>query len=157
MQTQDLTTSPQPAASSDDATPAVAGQPLVWLRVEGLAALLAGAAIYVSLGGWLVLLIPLLLAVDVSMVGYVAGPRPGAFLYNLAHNWATGLAVLAVGAWTGAGPLLLAGAILVGHTGMDRVAGYGLKYPTAFADTHLGRLGGGRTRATADAAGATAR
>lgn len=157
MQTLDLTTSRRPALTGHDATPAVAGQPLAWLRVEGLAALAAGAAIYLSLGGWLILLVPLLLAVDVSMVGYLVGPRPGAFLYNLAHNWAAGLAVLGVGAWTGSVPLLLAGAILVGHTGMDRVAGYGLKYPTAFADTHLGRLRGGRARATADAAQASAR
>jgi len=28
------------------------------------------------------------------MVGYAVGPRPGALIYNLAHNWATGVAVL---------------------------------------------------------------
>jgi hypothetical protein len=27
------------------------------------------------------------------------------------------------------------------HIGFDRVLGYGLKYPTAFAHTHLGRIG----------------
>jgi len=26
------------------------------------------------------------------------------------------------------------------HIGMDRLVGYGLKYPTAFKDTHLGRV-----------------
>jgi hypothetical protein len=26
------------------------------------------------------------------------------------------------------------------HIGMDRAIGYGLKYPTAFGDTHLGRV-----------------
>ena len=41
--------------------------------------------------------------------------------------------------------MVLAGAILVAHAGMDRLAGYGLKYPTAFGDTHLGWIGrGGR-------------
>jgi hypothetical protein len=78
------------------------------------------------------------------MAGYLAGPRVGAFTYNLAHNWGSALAVLGLGLATGVVPLVAAGAILVAHTGMDRVAGYGLKYPTAFADTHLGRLGGGR-------------
>ena len=29
------------------------------------------------------------------------------------------------------------------HIGVDRALGYGLKYPTAFADTHLGRVGRG--------------
>ena len=79
--------------------------------------------------------------VDVSMAGYLVGPGAGAALYNLAHNWAAGIAVLALGWWLGSAATVLAAAILVAHTGMDRAAGYGLKYPTAFGDTHLGRLG----------------
>jgi len=124
---------------------AVAGMPRLLLRAEGVAALAAGVGVYLHLGGALIWLVPLLLAVDVSMVGYVGGPRPGALVYNLAHNWAIGIGVLAVAWWLGAPAIGLVGAILVAHTGMDRVAGYGLKYPTAFKDTHLGRLGrGGR-------------
>ena len=37
--------------------------------------------------------------------------------------------------------LALAGALLVAHVGADRALGYGLKYPTGFGDTHLGRIG----------------
>ena len=85
----------------------------------------------------------ILLAVDLSMAGYLANPRVGAFTYNLAHQWATGLAVLGAGWWLQATPVLLLGAVLVAHVGIDRVAGYGLKYPTAFQDTHLGRIGKG--------------
>ena len=51
---------------------------------------------------------PLLLAVDVSMAGYLAGPRVGAFTYNLAHNWGTGLVVLALGLATGVAALVAA-------------------------------------------------
>ena len=120
---------------------AVTGTPRRWLRVEGLAALVAGAAIYLVAGGPWLLLVPFVLAVDLSMVGYLAGPRTGALVYNLAHNQATGLLVLGAGAVSGISPLVLAGAVLVGHTGMDRLAGYGLKYPTSFGDTHLGRIG----------------
>jgi hypothetical protein len=120
---------------------AVTGMPRALLRAEGAAAFVAGVALYLHIGGQLLWLIPLLLLVDVSMVGYVAGPRPGAVLYDVAHNWAVGLAVLAVAWWSAAPAVALAGAILVAHTGMDRSAGYGLKYPTAFADTHLGWLG----------------
>lgn len=123
---------------------AVAGMPRVWLRVEGLAALGGGAGLYLTLGGELLWLVPLLLLVDVTMLGYLGGPRLGALVYNLAHNWAAGIVVLAV-AWLTASPVIaLAGAILVAHTGMDRAAGYGLKYPTAFADTHMGRIGRSR-------------
>ena len=30
--------------------------------------------------------------------------------------------------------------IWLGHIGVDRLIGYGLKYPTAFKDTHLQRV-----------------
>jgi hypothetical protein len=120
---------------------AVTGAPRAWLRMEGLAALVAGGALFLENGGWLIALVPLLLAVDVSMVGYLAGPRAGALGYNVAHSWATGLLVLGTGAAIGWTPLVLAGAVLVAHVGMDRLAGYGLKYPTGFGDTHLGRIG----------------
>jgi len=60
--------------------------------------------------------------------------------FRLRHNL-TALLVLAVG-WFGAiAPLALMGAILVAHVGMDRSLGYGLKLPTDFKDTHLGRIG----------------
>ena len=120
---------------------AVTGMARLWLRAEGVVALGGGVALYLHLGGQLLWLVPLLLAVDVSMAGYLAGPRPGSVVYNLAHNWAVGGAVLAVAWWLASPAIALGGAILVAHTGMDRAAGYGLKYATAFGDTHLGRLG----------------
>jgi hypothetical protein len=134
MNTTDTSTRSLPSGAVD-------GAPRAWLRLEGLVALIAGAALYLDRGGEAIWLVPLLLAVDVSMAGYLVGPRPGAVLYNLAHNWGLGLAVLGAGVATGTAPLLLAGAVLVAHVGMDRFAGYGLKYPTAFGDTHLGRIG----------------
>jgi hypothetical protein len=120
---------------------AVTAGPRAWLRLEGLAVLVAGAALFVAAGGPWLLLVPLVLLVDLSMAGYLAGPRPGAALYNLAHNQVLALALLGGGAAAGIAPLTLAGAVLLAHSGMDRLAGYGLKYPTAFADTHLGRIG----------------
>jgi hypothetical protein len=141
---------------------AVVGLPRLLLRIEGAAALVAGAALYLHLGGGILWLVPLLLVVDVSMLGYLAGPRVGAVVYDLVHEWALGLAVLGLAWWLAAPALGLAGAILVAHTGMDRLAGYGLKYPTGFGDTHLGRIGqgagsgqAGTTPAEGGAAGAT--
>jgi hypothetical protein len=133
-----------PRAASLEVAPsgAVSGTPRRWLQLEGLAAFAAGIALFVATGAAPLLVVPLLFVPDVSMAGYLAGPRTGAFTYNLVHNWGSGLAVLALGLAAGAVPIIAAGAVLVAHTGMDRVAGYGLKYPTAFADTHLGRLGG---------------
>jgi len=120
---------------------AVTGTPRIWLRIEGAAALLGAVGLYLQLGGQILWLAPLLLAVDASMAGYLAGPRVGAFVYNLFHNWAIGVVVLAIAWWLDSAPVALIGAILLAHVGMDRAAGYGLKYPTSFGDTHLGRIG----------------
>ena len=112
-----------------------------WLRLEGVAAFIAGLALYGWLGGpWLALL-PFLLVPDLSAVGYLRGPRLGAFTYNVVHNWALGLAVLGIGLGTDIVPIAIAGAILITHVGMDRAVGYGLKLPNSFQDTHLGRIG----------------
>jgi hypothetical protein len=112
-----------------------------WLRIEGAAAFIVGLTLFGWLGGPWLLVIPLLLVPDVSMVGYLGGPRLGALTYDAVHNWAPGLALLGLGLVTDAAPIGIAGAILVAHVGMDRAAGYGLKFPTSFGDTHLGRIG----------------
>ncbi len=113
----------------------------VILRLEAIALFVAGVLAYLQLNGHALWLLPLLLAPDLSMIGYVGGPQAGAITYNLAHNLATALLLLGVGWFAAVAPLALAGAILVAHVGMDRSLGYGLKLPTDFRDTHLGRIG----------------
>jgi hypothetical protein len=112
-----------------------------WLRAEGLATFAAGLAGFLYLGPpwWAFLL--LLFVPDVSMVGYLRGPRIGAIVYNLAHDLATGAAIAGVGLAIGSAPVAAIGGIFVAHSGMDRLAGYGLKLPSSFKDTHLGRIG----------------
>ena len=110
-----------------------------WLRAEGAAALVAAGIVYQALGGNWLFAIPLLLLPDLSAVGYLGGTRVGSFVYNLVHNWVIGLAVLGLGTWFTSDVLLFAGTILVGHVGMDRLAGYGLKHPDSFKNTHLQR------------------
>jgi Domain of unknown function (DUF4260) len=111
------------------------------LRAESLALFVVGVLLYLQMGGNALWLLPLLLAPDISMVGYLGGPRSGAITYNLAHNLVTALVLLGIGWFAAIAPLALAGAILVAHVGMDRTLGYGLKLPTDFRDTHLGRIG----------------
>ena len=111
------------------------------LRAEAVALFVAGVLAYLQLNGNPLWLLPLLLVPDVSMIGYLGGPRLGAITYNLAHNLVTALAVLAIGWFAALAPLALFGTILVAHVGMDRTLGYGLKLPTDFRDTHLGRIG----------------
>lgn len=117
------------------------------LRIESAAIGVAGVVAWLTLGGSPILLLPALLAPDLSAIGYLAGPRVGAVTYNLVHNWALAVAfaLLAIFAHT-LWPMLVA-AILAAHVGFDRALGYGLKLPTSFQDTHLGRIGRGHPEA----------
>jgi hypothetical protein len=135
MTTTTALAAPAPPASTVDP------QVRAWLRLEGLAAFVVGAVVFTRLGGEWVWFVPTLLLVDVSIVGYLRGPRLGALTYNLAHNWAVGLGVLGLGLALGIPVATLAGAVLVAHTGGDRALGYGLKLRTGFRDTHLGTIG----------------
>lgn len=112
------------------------------LRAEQVAILVAGVVLYLANGGPWLLLLPALLAPDISMLGYLGGPRLGAATYNAVHNLVLALVLIGLGGWTDVAWLLLSGAILLAHVGMDRSLGYGLKLPTHFKDTHLGRIGG---------------
>ncbi len=107
------------------------------LRAEGLPLFIAGSVGFGALGGPWPVFVPLLLVPDISAIGYVRGTRLGSMTYNLAHNLVTAGAILGLGLALGVGWLAIAGAIGVAHIGMDRVAGYGLKYPTTFKDTHF--------------------
>ncbi len=109
------------------------------LRLEGLAVFIAGLIAYDRLGGDWLWLVPALLLPDLSAIGYLAGPAVGSLVYNLVHNWAFGLVVLGAGLFWSIPLVTLAGVVLIAHVGMDRVAGYGLKHPGSFKDTHMQR------------------
>jgi hypothetical protein len=111
------------------------------LKMEELAELLLALVVFSRLPyAWWVLPAAFLLP-DLSMLGYLAGPRIGAFSYNFAHHKALAVAAGAAGLLLGQPVLLLAGTVLWFHITLDRLLGYGLKYATGFKDTHLGRVG----------------
>ena len=111
------------------------------LRLEGLAAAALSALLFTRTGAswWLFAL--LWLTPDLSMLGYLAGPHWGARVYNAIHSYSApaALALCAILLRTPA-PLPYA-LIWLNHIGVDRLLGYGLKYPNGFAWTHLGILG----------------
>jgi len=80
----------------------------------------------------------LFLAPDISILGYLVNNKVGAFTYNLFHHKGVAIVVYLAGLYGANGPLQLAGLILFGHSSMDRLFGYGLKYASSFKDTHLG-------------------
>jgi Domain of unknown function (DUF4260) len=114
--------------------------PRALLHVEGLAVLGAALALYFDAGyGW-VLLVVLILAPDLSMLGYLAGPRAGAVAYDAAHTYVAPVALAAAGVLADSELPIRLGLIWLAHIGADRLLGYGLKYPTRFGDTHLQRV-----------------
>ena len=118
-----------------------------WQRIEGglvfVAALIAvtGQSFMGISGYWWVYLI-LFFAPDIGFLGYLAGPKMGAAVYNLLHLYGIGLAVAVTGFAIFGSPLYTnIGLIWMAHVGFDRMLGYGLKEPSGFGDTHLGRIG----------------
>jgi hypothetical protein len=126
------------------------------LKLEELAQLLGCIALLAMNGvPWWAYLI-LVMGPDISMLGYLVGTRLGAFTYNLVpsqsllHYWwaasARNSLMLSLVDSTPAMSkvLMLAGIILYGHSSLDRLLGYGLKFSDGFQHTHLGWIGKGQ-------------
>jgi hypothetical protein len=115
-------------------------QPRWLLHGEGAALLGVVLVAYALTGGswWLFAL--LLLAPDLSALGYLVNVRVGAATYNLVHTQILPALLLAVGYFSGRQVLIYLALIWLAHIGLDRLTGFGLKYPTKFQDTHLQRL-----------------
>jgi Domain of unknown function (DUF4260) len=110
------------------------------LRVEGAVVLLLMLfGHWMTQGNWWVFAL-LLLAPDLSMIGYLGGTRTGAAVYNMFHTYLLPAVLLAAGISIANSWMTHIAMIWFAHIGMDRLLGYGLKYPTAFKDTHFQRL-----------------
>lgn len=130
----------------------VTGIPRVWLRLEGAALLLTSLVAYHwQLGSW-TSFAWLVLAPDISLLAYLGGPSIGARVYNLAHALVAPLFLAMYGIAVGRSDVLPYAIAWTAHIGLDRLLGLGLKYPSAFSDTHLGpvHLGWPVGRADAD-------
>ena len=75
---------------------------------------------------------------DLSMIGYCFNAKIGAYLYNVFHHQLLSVIILGLGFYLDHSLLMLIGVILFGHSSMDRMLGYGLKYKDNFKHTHLG-------------------
>jgi len=129
---------PQPGSPPDfERNAAVTPPVLWWLRLEGLAVTALSAILYASGGASWWLFAALWLVPDLSMIGYFAGPRLGSYCYNVVHSYVLPTA-LAISALLFHQTMLLPFALIwFNHIGVDRLLGYGLKYPAGFGFTHL--------------------
>jgi hypothetical protein len=116
--------------------------PIYFERLEGAVLFFAMLTLYVALHGHFWQFVLLILSIDLSILGYLAGPKFGAVTYNIAHIMVGPLICIALGLlnfrWFG---LTLFGIIWLAHLGLDRALGLGLKYPDRFGHTTLGMIG----------------
>jgi len=87
------------------------------------------------------LYIALILTPDISMLGYLINLKTGTILYNIMHHKGLAIALYMIGIYTFNYAFILAGVIIFGHSSIDRLFGFGLKYSDSFKHTHLGILG----------------
>jgi hypothetical protein len=107
------------------------------LQLEGVAIAATALALYAYSGfQWWVLAL-FFLAPDLAMLGYLAGPRVGATVYNAAHTTVVPLALAGMAFVFGWMLGVQIALIWLLHIGVDRAVGYGLKHPEHFKRTHL--------------------
>ncbi|MBS1680616.1 MAG: DUF4260 domain-containing protein [Bacteroidetes bacterium] len=113
----------------------------VLLKLEDAAKFIGAywLSLYLGYAGWVFFV--WLLVPDISMIGYLFNTKVGAAVYNTAHHQGLAIAVTAVGFYFAVPHVTLAGIILFGHSAMDRMLGYGLKFSDNFKHTHLGWIG----------------
>lgn len=110
------------------------------LRIEAAAELALVLFLYVHLhGNWLVFVV-LFLVPDLGIVGYTLGPRVGAGTYNALHTMIAPALLGLAGVAARSSLVEYVALIWFAHIALDRLLGYGLKYPTRFLDTHLQRV-----------------
>ncbi len=115
-------------------------RPAILLRAEGAALLVAAVVLFARHeGSWLLFALAFF-APDLAALGYLAGSRVGAAAYNAAHTTSLPAALGLLGLVADRPVALALALIWLAHIGFDRLLGYGLKYASAFKDTHLSRV-----------------
>lgn len=108
-----------------------------FLHTEGLAVFIGSIIAYGTTDySWWIFII-LLLAPDLSMLGYLQNEKVGAYVYNVFHTYVLALFVIGIGYLMASTFLIGLGFIWTAHIGMDRMLGFGLKYTDSFQSTHL--------------------
>ncbi len=116
-------------------------RPNTLLRLEGFVIFLLALGVYWQQAlswplFWSTVLLP-----DLALMGYLISARVGAIAYNITHSKLLPSGLL-FASLVSVHPLVMSlGLIWFVHIGVDRLFGYGLKYPEGFRVTHLGVIG----------------
>jgi hypothetical protein len=110
------------------------------LHLEGLAIAVGAIVLFAEVDASWWIFVALILAPDVAFVAYAAGPQAGAAAYNLTHNLILPIALGTTAVLADSDPTTAVALTWLAHIGVDRLLGYGLKYPTAFKDMHMQRV-----------------
>jgi len=113
----------------------------ITLKLEDLAQFILGIFLFSQLDFAWWWFPALILLPDIGMLGYIFGPKIGASVYNLFHHKAVAIGIYLLGIFYFGSVITLIGIILFSHAALDRIFGYGLKYPDSFQNTHLGKIG----------------
>jgi hypothetical protein len=114
--------------------------PQLLLRLEGLAAFALALLIYAEVGASWWLFVVLFFVPDLSLLGYLAGSRIGAILYNAVHTYVLPAALFGFGFVAERQLAMALGLIWAAHIAADRLLLFGLKYQAGFRETHLHRV-----------------
>jgi len=110
------------------------------LRVEGAALFVLSLFLYHFVGARWGTFLLLFLWPDLFMLGYIWNVQIGSSIYNLVHTEILPIALAGFAFSAHRLPWLSFALIWLAHIGFDRALAFGLKYPTAFKDTHLQRI-----------------
>lgn len=114
--------------------------PNLLLRLEGLTVLIAATLLYFQQGFGIGLFFLLLFAPDIAMVFFAINKRVGTLAYNIVHAYPLPLSLLVAALMLTWPELLPYALIWLAHIGLDRLLGYGLKYPDSFSHTHFDHI-----------------
>src|SRR5207247_11473464 len=96
------------------------------IRIVCLIVFLSALYLYHVLNASWLLFVILLLAPDLSMVGYLNDKQTGALTYNLVHNFALAALLIGISVFTSNKLLTSLGVIVMAHVRTARFRGFGL-------------------------------
>ncbi len=110
------------------------------IRLENACVFITAVSVYFIFDFSLWIFLLFLLVPDISMMGYVINKEIGSKIYNLGHIYVFPIITTLIYLLSKEEVLLQLALIWLGHIGMDRTIGYGLKYALSFDKTTIQKV-----------------